>query len=312
MNRRVWIIFLTLAACFALVAIRERRINQRVSSDELERAAAPTIIGAAGSSSETGETTMADVLELAKESLAMMQANVHDYTARFIKQERDAQGNLGEVTEMKMKVMPRHRDGKLDAPMRVYLDFQKPASQAGREVIWAEDLYDGQLVVHEGGFLGMLTVRLDPNGFMAMRGQRFPISQIGLTRLVELLVERGTLDLDNPDISVAIIEGHQLDGINTELIQVRRAKPSGLENDFSLAEIVIDRKRMLVLQYRSFGWSETVNAASKSSATGSEHAPPPLNSAPPLIESYTYHDIKTNVGLTSSDFDPENAEYRYP
>ncbi len=305
-NRRVWIVLVTLTACFALVAIRERRINQRVSSAELERVAAPTIIDAAGSSSVADETTMADVLELAKESLATMHATVHDYTARFVKQERDAEGNLGEVTEMKMKAMPRHRDGKLDAPMRVYLDFQKPASQVGREVIWAEDLYDGQLVVHEGGFLGMLTVRLDPNGFMAMRGQRFPISQIGLTRLVELLIERGTLDLDNPDISVAIIKGHEFDGIDTELIQVRRAKPSGLENDFSLAEIVIDRKRMLVLQYRSFGWNETADGTSKSGSTDAE------NANPPLIESYTYHDIKTNVGLTGSDFDPENPEYRYP
>ncbi len=306
MNRRVWIIFLTLAVCFVLVAIRERRSSQIVSSAELEQLAAPTIVDVAGSSSITGETTMADVLALAKESLASMHSTVHDYTARFVKQERDAEGNLGEVAEMKMKVMPRHRDGKLDAPMRVYLDFQKPASQVGREVIWAEDLYDGQLVVHEGGFFGMLTVRLDPNGFMAMRGQRFPINQIGLTRLVELLVERGTLDLDNPDISVVITKGHQFDGIETELIQVKRAKPSGLENDFSLAEIVVDRNRMLVLQYRSFGWNETAAVASPSLAKGADHA------SPPLIESYSYHDIKTNVGLTRSDFDPENAEYRYP
>jgi hypothetical protein len=34
-------------------------------------------------------------------------------------------------------------------------------------------------------------------------------------------------------------------------------------------------------------------------------------SEPPLIEEYTYTDIKTNVGLTDSDFDVRNRKYHF-
>ena len=62
----------------------------------------------------------------------------------------------------------------------------------------------------------------------------------------------------------------------------------------SLAEVVIDRKRSLLLMYRSFGWPEN---------EGED---------PPLLESYAYHDVVLNVGLTDEDFSPDNPDYKYP
>jgi hypothetical protein len=32
---------------------------------------------------------------------------------------------------------------------------------------------------------------------------------------------------------------------------------------------------------------------------------------PPLLEQYTYTDVKTNVGLSDADFDPQNRDYRF-
>ncbi len=296
-HHRPLFVFVTLAVLFILVAIRERRLS---TTDAHDVVASNFDVIDEASRAATHESSMEDVLELARQSLESMRQNVSDYTCRFVKHEQDASGNLGEKTEMNMKVMPRHRDGKLDAPMRVYLEFVQPESQRGREVIWAEDMHDAQLVVHEAGWMGILTVHLDPNGLIAMQGQRFPISQIGLTRLVELLIERGTEDLKSPDITVTITPGFEIDDTEAELIQVRRSKPSGKPNDFSLAEIVIDRQRMLILQYRSFGWP------SDGAAT------PATADSAPLIESYTYHDIRTNVGLGAIDFDPKNPEYRFP
>jgi hypothetical protein len=51
---------------------------------------------------------------------------------------------------------------------------------------------------------------------------------------------------------------------------------------------------MLVLMFRSFGWPEK---------EGDEI---------PLLESYTYHDVEINVGLTDEDFDPDNPKYNFP
>ncbi|TWT80869.1 hypothetical protein CA13_23150 [Planctomycetes bacterium CA13] len=243
---------------------------------------------------DTRASSIAEVLEIARAARVAMAGNLKDYTARFVKQEVDTSGLLGETTEMNVKVQTRLRDGSDNAPMRVYLGFESPESVRGREVIWAKDLHDGQLVVHEAGLLGMITLRLDPTGMLAMRGQRYPIYEIGLVRLVEKLIERGGKDLDNPDIQVTITKEVPFDDVSAELIQVKRSKPSDEEDDFSLAEIVMDPNRQLVLSYRSFGW------------------PADEGEKPPLQESYAYHDIQTNVGLAETDFDPQNSAYQFP
>lgn len=241
------------------------------------------------------QMTMADVLQMASDARQHMAEHLNDYTARFVKQERNEDGQLSEVTEFEIKVQTRLRGDTEEAPMRVYLNYLSPPNLKGREVIWADDLHDGKMVVHEVGLLlGMKRIWLDPNGMIAMQGQRYPISHIGMVRLVEKLMERGEKDRDNPDIQVSLIKDHTIDDVSTELIRVQRRKPSTDEDDFSLAEIAIDPKRQLILQYRSFGWPEQAN------------------DEPPLLESYTYHDVKINVGLTEADFSPDNPEYSFP
>lgn len=254
----------------------------------------PTEIAATEHAEGATEPTMADVLTLAAKARASMVKDLDDYTARFVKQERDTNGVLGPETEILMKVQTRHRGGVEGQPMRVYLRFDNPSSVKGREVIWGEDLNNGNLQAHEGGFMGLITLSLDPTGFVAMQGQRYPIGEIGITKLVEKLLERGEVDRDNPDVSVAILDDQELDGQPAKLIRVQRAKPSGGEDDFSVAEILVDEERQLVLRYRSFGWPENEGET------------------PPMLESYTYHDVKTNTGLTDADFETTNPAYSYP
>jgi len=224
-----------------------------------------------------------------------MQEHLGDYTARFVKQEVDTNGVLGGETELEMKVRTRLRGDDPPAPMRVYLKFLSPESIKGREVIWGEDLYDGKMAVHEVGMvLGLKTLWLDPTGMLAMKGQRYPISEIGIVRLVEKLIERGEKDRGNPDITVSLTENFVYDDQPMHLIRVRRSKPGEGEDNFSLAEIVFDPQRKLILSYRSFGWPEQVGQEA------------------PLLESYSYHDVQANVGLTDEDFNYQNEEYNFP
>ncbi|MEM6473909.1 MAG: DUF1571 domain-containing protein, partial [Planctomycetota bacterium] len=83
-------------------------------------------------------------------------------------------------------------------------------------------------------------------------------------------------------------------GVASELIRVKRAKPNDNPDDYSLVEIVFDPERLLILSYRSFGWPEKADG--------------PLL----LQESYEYQDLETNVGLTDLDFDVENSSYAFP
>lgn len=253
--------------------------------------AAPTRV----EDSDQNELTMSDVLEMAIDARRHMAEHLDDYTARFVKQEVDTSGVLGEESEILMKVQTRLRGKTEQAPLRVYLNYQSPEAVRGREVIWGEDLYDGKLAVHEVGLiLGLKIIWLDPNGLIAMQGQRYPISEIGMVRLVEKLIERGEKDRSNPDIQVTLTRDYDFHGTPAQLIQIRRGKPTGGEDDFSLAEIIIDPQRQLILTYRSFGW------------------PQQDDDDAPLLESYAYYDVKTNVGLTKEDFDPKNPNYSFP
>ena len=238
--------------------------------------------------------TMADVLDLAINARQHMSEHLDDYTARFVKQDRGINGVLNEQEEMLMKVQTRLRGDTEEAPLRVYMKFTEPESKRGREVIWGEDLNDGKLCVHEVGLLGLKRLNLLPDSFLAMQGQRYPITSVGMVRLLESLVERGKRDLDNPNISITNQPDLKFDDRVAELIQISCSEPRGGEDDFSLAEIVIDRENQLLLMYRSFGWPENEGGD------------------PPLLESYAYHDVQVNVGLTDEDFSPDNPEYKFP
>lgn len=251
---------------------------------------------------ETGDrevlaSSIAEVLEIAQDSLNRLRQDVDDYTATLIKQE-SIHSIVADANELFVKVQCKHRGAALDEtqPMRVYLRFIQPLSVAGREVIWCEDLHDGKMVAHEAGLMGMLTVRLDPNGMIAMRGQKYPIYDIGLTNLLKKLIERGKQDLDNPNVSVTITKNIEIDGLKCDLIQVKRSQSSGSPDDFSLAEICLDRSRNLPIRYTAYGWP-------------AEGQSP--DATMPLLESYTYLNIQINVGLTEQDFDPANPDYQF-
>lgn len=298
-KRRRWpaISFAVLVVILAAAWSMSGKSSARQDAKPTDTSVASTDPTVEAETPRTRDATLDEVLELAKHALATMEETVEDYTARFTKQERITSGVLSEKTMMDIKVQTRLRNKTNDAPMRVYLAFLAPEATNGREVIWGKDLYDGKMAVHEVSLLlSWKTIWLNPTGMLAMAGQRYPISEIGVTGLVEKLIERGAKDLGNPDVTASFTRDYEYDGLICELIQVKRAKPSGGKDDFSLAEIIFDPDRMLILSYQSFGWAD-------------RDAP---DAVVPLLESYQYSDLKTNVGLTDEDFDVTNENYSFP
>lgn len=234
-------------------------------------------------------------LEKARASLEHIRQTVRDYTATVTKREVEPNGQLGEEQVMFLKVLSRQRDaaGNIVVPMSVYMKMLKPNSVAGREVIWIENRNGNKLVAHDVGLKNILSVWLDPNGLLAMHGQRYPISQIGLENLVLQLIERGERERKHASCDVEFIDGAELNDRVCTVIRVGHPdkKP---EYDFHMAEIFIDAQEQIPLRYSAYMWPER---------TGEE---------PPIDEQYTYQDVKLNVGLTDADFDPANAEYNFP
>ena len=249
--------------------------------------------------------TIGDLLAQADRSMAAMRENLSDYTATLVKQQRGDDGNLEPQSRIEMKVQTRLRNDNNDAPKRVYLRFLAPENVAGREVIWGEDLYDGQMAVHETSFLlSLQTLWLDPTGMIAMRGQRYPIWEIGLVRLAEKLIDRGGRLRDDPHIRVTLDRNVQFEGQTVRRYRLIRDRPAeNRDDDFAAAEVIIDAARDLILQYRSFDWPDD-KKDEPHDATQIEQLP--------LIETYTYQNVQTGVGLTDSDFDVKNPAYQFP
>jgi hypothetical protein len=232
-------------------------------------------------------------LEIARERLEFLKQNVRDYTCTIVKRER-VDGELGDYQYMAAKIRQRREsNGKVEAPFSVYLKFLKPPAVAGREVIWVEGANDGNFVVHEAGILNIKRLWLDPNGRLAMRGQRYPISEIGMQNLAEQLIKKGERDRQYAECDVQFFKNAMVNKRPCLMIQVVHPEKRP-HFDFHKAQIFIDEKLNVPVRYVAWVWPES---------PGGE---------PVLEEEYTYLDVELNVGLTDKDFSPDNSEYNYP
>lgn len=232
-------------------------------------------------------------LQVAREGLDHIKQNVKDYTCTIIKRER-IKGELTDHQFMAAKIRQRQEQaGRVTTPFSVYMRFLKPASVAGREVIWVEGRNNGSLIAHEAGLLNFKRVSLAPDGFVAMMGQRYPISKIGVQNLIEELLVKGERDRKYGECEVKFFEDALINKRPCRMIQVMH--PVKREHfDFYKAQIFIDKELKIPVRYAAWSWPEQ---------PGGE---------PVLEEEYTYVDVKLNVGLDDTDFDPDNPDYNYP
>ncbi len=143
-------------------------------------------------------------LQLARDGLSRVQQGVNDYTAVIVKRER-VNDELGDHEYMFAKVRNRKvQNGQVVVPFSVYLMFLKPTSIKGREVVYVENRNDGKMTAHEGGMKRMLgTHHLEPTSWLAMQGQRYPITDLGIEMLLSKLIERGERSKTDPECKVS-------------------------------------------------------------------------------------------------------------
>lgn len=232
-------------------------------------------------------------LEMARDSLSLMQSQVNDYTAVLIKRERIAD-ELGDNEFMFIKVRNRKVSGdKVVVPFSVYLAFLKPASVKGREVIYVENANEGKLIAHEGGMKRVLgTHRLEPDGYLAMAGQKYPLTDIGLENLLVKLIEKGERDRQYGHCHVKLEGGAKVGGRDCSILEVMHAEKKP-HYEFHKAQIFMDNEWKIPVRYAAFNWPEN------------------NESEPEVIEEYTYQNVKINVGLTDKDFDFTNSNYNF-
>jgi hypothetical protein len=233
-------------------------------------------------------------LDIARRGLANSQANVNDYTAVLVKRE-EIDGTLNPHEYMYVKVRNRKvAGGQVVQPLSVYLNFLKPTAIKGREVIYVEGRNEGNIVAHEGGFKGKFlpTVSVPPDGMLAMRGQRYPLTEIGVENLIVKLIERGQRARQSPDVQCEFRKNARVKDRTCTVMQV--TQPTRRPNaEFYQAQIFIDDQLNMPIRYVAYNWP---------AQEGGELQ---------VIEEYTYLNLKVNVGLSDADFDPHNPAYNF-
>ena len=157
----------------------------------------------------------------------------------------------------------------------------------GREVLYVREKYNGKLIGHEGGFFGFLTLSLDPKGRRAMKGNRYPITEAGLAKVIARVLK----DVEKGEAQGVLQLSHQQSvevfGRKSRMITIRL--PDDPKRGFSAPKINlwIDLENGFPIKAEFFDWDLQ------------------------KVESYGYKNLMLNVELTEDDFDRDNRSYRF-
>lgn len=226
-----------------------------------------------------GEHPLMPVLRTLKATQDEIDRNVRDYCCTLVKQEC-VDGTLGEKQHIFMKVM--------NEPFSVYMSFLKPF--AGREVLYASGQNDGKMVVLEAGFKRMLgKMNLDPNGTLAMSGQKHPITDVGIRNLTVKLTKMWEAETKFAECEVTTKSDATFAGRKATMIQVVHPLPRQ-DFRFHYSRLFLDNELKVPILFDGYLWPEQANAE------------------PPLDEIYMYTNLKVNNGYTAREFSADNPE----
>ena len=228
-------IFLAVAAalCVSTLGFAQSQLTEpvyRVANDTAVAAPAPSVAAPADVkpsapagvrvamdfSRQNDEHPLMPVIRVCKASLDEIDRNIRDYSCTLVKQER-IDGELAEHQHIFMKI--GHE------PFSVYMSFLKP--HQGREVLWVAGQNNGEMVVLEAGLKRKLLgkMNLDPNGSLAMSGQKYPITRVGIRNLTASLVRQFEDDTKYGECDVTTKEDTKISGRPATMVQVVHPVP---------------------------------------------------------------------------------------
>lgn len=223
-------------------------------------------------------------LKILRESQKALEG-VKDYTATFSKKERVGRGGRKMVSQtMEMKFREK--------PFSVYFHFQDKATR-GREVIYHSGRNDGKLLVHEAGFAAIAgTFSFAPTARDVMKENRHPITEVGMKNMIKKIIDQWKAESKYDETKVTFYNKARLGSVECMAIVSSHPQPRR-EFKNHMTRVFIEKKTKHVVRVEQYGW------------------PRRGNEEPPLLEEYTYSNVKMNVGLKDIDFDRRNPNYSF-
>ena len=208
---------------------------------------------------------------------------VKDYEANFVK--RELLGRRLQSTTMKLKLR--------EEPFSVYLKFVD--TSAGREVLYVQGRNNNNLLIHEAGLKSLAgTVFRAPNAADVMAENHYPVTMIGLKYMLDKVIKQWEDEGKFGEVKTQKYPSAKLPS-GEECIAYESLHPTPRNQfKFHITRLWIETKSGLAIRIEQLGF------------------PQKNDKAPPVIEEYTYANLKTNVKLTDADFDRGNRSYAFP
>ena len=206
---------------------------------------------------------------------------VKDYSAVLNKQELINGRLLSQSMSLKFR----------QQPFSVYMKFL--TAHAGRELIYVEGQNKGQFLVHEAGIKSWVgTLTLLPTSKTAMAENRYPVTQIGMAKMLETVIQQWEVEAAYREVDVKIYPEVKVSGMTCRVLEAIHAKQRDYF-PFHKTRVSIDQATKFPVRVEQYQW------------------PAKEGGDPFLVEDYTYTQIKVNPGLTDRDFDKTNPEYKF-
>ncbi|MEO2014325.1 MAG: DUF1571 domain-containing protein [Fuerstiella sp.] len=226
------------------------------------------------------EHPLTPAIRYAESCLKKIEA-IPSYEAAFFKHEVVGTS----VIKQKIKIKVRHK------PFSVYLYFENP--HEGREVLYVEGQNNGNLLAHEAGLLSIVgTMELVPTDSTAMSENRYPITMAGIGNLVDAVIEQWKEELKFGESDVKYYKDAQLGKMTCRVIECSHPQPRR-QFRFQKTRLWIDDATGFPVRVQQYGFPKVPGTKA------------------PIVEDYTFSDIRTNVRLTDADFDRTNAKYAF-
>lgn len=177
-------------------------------------------------------------------------------------------------------------------PFSVYLKFVEP--HAGREVIYVEGQNKGRLQVHEASGLASIigTVSLSPTGSDAMKENRYPVTMIGMEKMLDVVVAEWEEAQKHSAARVDRYPQAKIGDSECLMFEVVFSQPHE-SIKFHRTRLYFDKKSNLPRRVEQYAF------------------PAKAGEQPPLVEEYSYSDVKTDAPLADRDFDVNNDSYGF-
>lgn len=224
---------------------------------------------------------LAPAMKLALQSKKVLKS-VKDYEAQFTKRELIGRRLITQQMDIRAR----------KSPFSVYLKFKQP--HTGREIIYVDGQNRNMLLAHEGSGIASLvgTVSLSPKSADAMKDNRYPITSIGIHKMLDIIIDQWEEEGKYGEIDVKFYPNAKLGETNCQVIESSHPSPKK-QFKFHRTRLFLDKETKLPIRVEQYGFP--------AGASGNA----------PLIEEYTYTKIRTNVGLGDYDFDRRNPRYQF-